>query len=390
MDQVKAPATGELRRNILVLGWVSFFSDISSEMIYPLLPLFLVNVLGAPVTVIGLIEGVAESTASLLKVFSGWLSDRMGRRKALATIGYAMSNLTKPFFAVTTAWPQVLAIRFTDRVGKGIRTSPRDAILADSVPAAEQGSAFGLQRAMDTAGAVAGPLAAFAVLSIWAGDYRRVFLLALVPGGLAIALVAWLVRERPFVPKPDAVPPGLSLAPFDRRFKLFLLAVTVFMLGNSSDAFLLLRAQNLGVPANLVPILWGMFNLIYAATAWPAGKLSDRIGRKTLVVAGYLVFAGVYAGFALASAAWHAWLLFAAYGLYYGATDGVQRAFAADLAPAHLRGTAFGVFHMLTGLALFPASIIAGWLWQNLGVPAPFIYGAGMALVAVLVFVREM
>ncbi len=392
MDQVAAEEQREtraLRRNVMVLGWVSFFSDVSSEMIYPLLPLFLANVLGAPVSAIGLIEGIAESTASLLKVVSGWLSDRLGRRKALATLGYVLSNLTKPLFAVTTAWPQVLAIRFTDRVGKGVRTSPRDVILADSVPAGERGGAFGLQRAMDTAGAVAGPLTAFAVLSGWPGDYRRVFLLALLPGIAAILLIALGVRDPAAAGKSAAALPRPSLAPFDRRFKLFLLAVTVFMLGNSSDAFLLLRAQNLGVPAEFVPILWGMFNIVYATTAWPAGRLSDRIGRKTLVVAGYLVFALVYAGFALASTAWHAWLLFAAYGIYYGTTDGVQRAFAADLAPPHLRGTAFGVFHTLTGLALFPASVIAGLLWQSLGVPAPFIYGAGMALVAVLVFIRQ-
>ncbi len=377
-----------LTRNVVILGWVSFFSDFSSEMIYPLLPLFLTTVLGAPASVIGLIEGIAESTASLLKVVSGWLSDRLGRRKALVVSGYGLSNLVKPLFAFTTAWPQVLAIRFTDRVGKGVRTSPRDAIIADSTPEAVRGSSFGFQRAMDTAGAVAGPLAAFAILAIRPGGYRLVFLLSLVPGLTAVLLVALLVRERRGLGLSGAELPRLSLAAFDRRFRLFLLAVLVFTLGTPSNAFLILRARDVGLPDTLIPILWGLFNIIYAASAWPAGALSDRLGRKTLVIGGYLVFALVFVGFALADAIWQIWLLFAAYGLHYGAADGVQRAYAADLSPAHLRGTAYGLYHTLTGLALFPASVVAGLLWQSLGPAAPFAYGAAMALAAAGIFWR--
>lgn len=377
-----------LSRNVVILGWVSFFSDLSSEMIYPLLPLFLTTVLGAPASVIGLIEGVAESTASLLKVVSGWLSDRLGRRKALVVSGYGLSNLVKPLFALTTAWPQVLALRFTDRVGKGVRTSPRDAIIADSTPEVVRGSAFGFQRAMDTAGAVGGPLMAFLILAMHPTDYRLVFLLAFVPGLIAVALVALLVRERGAMGPLGASLPRLSLSSFDQRFRLFLLAVLVFTLGTPSNAFLILRAQDVGIAATLIPILWGAFNLIYAVSAWPAGALSDRLGRKTLIISGYLLFAAVFVGFALAGAAWQVWLLFAAYGLYYGATDGVQRAYAADLSPAHLRGTAFGLYHTLTGLALFPASVVAGLLWQSLGPAAPFAYGAALALVAAFIFWR--
>jgi len=377
-----------LSHNVVILGWVSFFSDLSSEMIYPLLPLFLTAVLGAPASVIGLIEGVAESTASLLKVVSGWLSDRLGRRKALVVSGYGLSNLVKPLFALTTTWPQVLVIRFTDRVGKGVRTSPRDAIIADSTSQAVRGSSFGFQRAMDTAGAVGGPLMTFAILAMRPTDYRLVFLLAFVPGLIAVALVALLVRERGAMEPLGASLPRLSLASFDQRFRLFLLAVLVFTLGTPSNAFLLLRAQDVGIATTLIPVLWGAFNLIYAVSAWPAGALSDRLGRKALIIGGYLLFAAVFVGFALAGAAWQVWLLFAAYGLYYGVTDGVQRAYAADLSPAQLRGTAYGLYHTLTGLALFPASVVAGLLWQSLGPAAPFLYGAALALVAAFIFWR--
>jgi MFS family permease len=373
--------------NVVTLGLVSLFQDISSEMIYPLLPLFLANVLGADKAVIGLIEGVAESTASLLKVFSGWLSDRSGRRKAWAVGGYTLSALVKPAIALATTWPFVLVVRFLDRLGKGVRTAPRDALLAASTPAESRGRAFGLHRAMDTSGAILGPLLAFALLPVFSGDYRPVFALTLIPGLISVALLVFLVRERQ-VGRSEGERPGLrlSLAPFDRSFRLFLLAVVVFSLGNSSDAFLLLRADATGVPGVQIPLLWLVFNVVYTLASIPAGALSDRIGRRAVIIGGYAVFALVYLGFAGARVAWQIWLLFATYGLYYGLTDGVQRAYAADLVPAHLRGTAFGLYHTLTGLALFPASLIAGWLWQTVGVPAPFIYGATMSGLAVTIF----
>jgi len=373
--------------NVVALGLVSLFQDISSEMIYPLLPLFLANVLGADKAVIGLIEGIAESTASLLKVFSGWLSDRSGRRKAWAVGGYSLSALVKPAVALAQAWPFVLAVRFLDRVGKGVRTAPRDALLAASSPAESRGRSFGLHRAMDTTGAIIGPLLAFVLLPVFSGNYRPVFAVTLIPGLISVALLLFLVRERHVqVPAGERQGLRISLAPFDRQFRLFLLAVVVFTLGNSSDAFLLLRADAIGVPGVQIPLLWLVFNVVYALASTPAGVLSDRIGRRGVIVGGYAVFALVYLGFARASAAWHIWLLFAAYGLYYGLTEGVQRAYAADLAPDHLRGTAFGVYHTLTGLALFPASLVAGWLWQTIGVPAPFFYGAAMSGLAVAIF----
>lgn len=377
-----------LPRNVVALGLVSLFQDISSEMIYPLLPIFLANVLGADKAVIGLIEGIAESTASLLKVFSGWLSDRSGRRKAWTVGGYSLSALVKPAVSLAAAWPFVLAVRFLDRVGKGVRTAPRDALLAASTPAESRGRSFGLHRAMDTAGAVAGPLLAFALLPVFSGNYRPVFALTLMPGLISVSLLLFLVRERR-VEAPPEERQGLqiSLAPFDRQFRLFLLAVVVFTLGNSSDAFLLLRADAMGISSAQIPLLWLVFNVVYALASTPAGALSDRVGRRAVIIGGYAVFALVYLGFASAATAWHIWLLFAAYGLYYGLTEGVQRAYAADLVPAHLRGTAFGVYHTLTGLALFPASVVAGWLWQNVSVPAPFFYGAAMSGLAVAIFV---
>lgn len=387
MQQTEEQTWLGLPRNVTAMGLVSLFQDISSEMIYPLLPLFLANVLGADKSIIGLIEGIAESTASLLKVFSGWLSDRSGRRKAWTIGGYSLSALVKPAVSLATAWPFVLAVRFLDRVGKGVRTAPRDALLAASTPDESRGRAFGLHRAMDTAGAVAGPLLAYALLPVFSGDYRPVFALTLIPGLISVALLVFLVRERRVEAAPEERrKPQISLAPFDRQFKLFLLAVVIFTLGNSSDAFLLLRADATGVSNVQIPLLWLVFNVVYALASTPAGELSDRIGRRVVIIGGYAVFALVYLGFAAASAAWHIWGLFAAYGLYYGLTEGVQRAYAADLAPAHLRGTAFGVYHTLTGLALFPASVIAGWLWQTVGVPAPFLYGAAMSGLAVAIF----
>ncbi len=387
-EPVSSATQQRFSRNVLALGWVSLFQDISSEMIYPLLPLFLANTLGVDKAIIGLIEGVAESTASLLKVFSGWLSDRSGKRKTWAVAGYTLSALVKPVLALANHWPLVLLIRFLDRVGKGIRTAPRDALLAASASAETRGRSFGLHRTVDTTGAILGPLLAFTLLPLFDGNVRPIFALTLIPGLLSVALLIFLVREPPAAPaRVERTRVQLSPAPFDRPFRLFLLAVVVFTLGNSSDAFLLLRANATGIAEGQIPLLWLVFNIVYAATSIPAGELSDHIGRRRVIILGYLIFALVYLGFARASLAWHIWFLFAAYGLYYGFTDGVQRAYAADLVPAHLRGTAYGLYHTLTGLALLPASVMAGWLWQTFGVPAPFLYGMAMSGLAVIIFV---
>ncbi len=373
-------------RNVWALGLVSFFQDASSELIYPLLPLFLVQVLGADTRIVGLIEGAAESTASLLKLLSGWLSDRGGRRKSWTVAGYSLSALAKPLLALTTAWPQVLAIRLTDRIGKGVRTSPRDALLAGSVPPERRGWAFGLHRTMDTLGAVVGPLAAFFLLQVYAGRFRPVFAWALLPGVISVVVLIALVRE----PAPEKATPSTQtkareISPLlDRRFIAFIAVMGLFTLGNSSDAFLILRSQSIGLPAVQVPLAWMSMNIVYALVATPAGTAADRLGKRGLMVAGFLFFALIYAGFAFATQNWQVWTLFAGYGLYHGLTDGVGRAFVADLVAAPARGTAYGVYHAVTGLALFPASLIGGFLWFKFGPPALFFYGMATACLAAL------
>ncbi len=381
-----SPRLRLLGGNVLVAGLVSFFTDISSEMIVPVLPLFLAVTLRAPVAAVGLIEGIAESTASILRVFSGWLSDRAGRRKPLVVAGYTLSNLTKPLLAVAGTWPHVLAIRFVDRLGKGVRTAPRDALIADSVVAERRGLAFGFHRAMDTAGAAVGPLLAFAVLALAAENYRAVFWTAAVPGAVAILASALFLRDvgRPAAP---ARPPRLSFAGLGRPFAYFTLAATIFALGNSSDAFLILRARNLGLSPAAIPLVYFAFNMVYALLSTPAGALSDRMGRRRMLVVGYAVFAVVYFGFALLrapAARWAVPALFLVYGAYYALTEGAQRALVVDLVPAPLRATALGTFATATGLALLPASLIAGRLWDSLGASAPFFYGGTTATAALL------
>jgi MFS family permease len=373
------------RRNVWVLGLVSFFQDMSSELIYPLLPLFLVQVLGADTRIVGLIEGAAESTASLLKLVSGWLSDRWGSRKGWAVAGYGLSGLIKPVLALTVTWPQVLVIRLLDRTGKGLRTSPRDALLAASVESDERGWAFGFHRSMDTLGAVAGPLAAFLLLGWYGGKFRPVFAWALVPGIISVGLLAGLAREVSYpATSSEAADHPTDHASLSREFKLFVAVVGLFALGNSSDAFLILRAQSVGLAAAVVPLAWMATNVVYALAATPAGKAADQLGKKRVMVGGYLFFALIYAGFAAATQSWQIWPLFAGYGLYHGLTDGVGRALVADLVGESTRGTAYGLYHAVTGLSLFPASVIGGFLWFRFGPSALFLFGAGLACVAAL------
>ncbi|MBI4317153.1 MAG: MFS transporter [Chloroflexi bacterium] len=375
---------GGLTRNVFVTGLVSLLTDVSSEMIYPILPLFLANVLGAGAVTIGLIEGIAESTASLLKVFSGWLSDRFGRRKPLMVAGYGFSNLIKPLLALSTVWWHVLGIRFADRVGKGIRGAPRDALIADSTTQEVRGKAFGFHRTLDTIGAAIGPMAAFAILAAFQNDYRLVFVLSAIPGVLSVIVLVVFLRERR-APRPRAKElPKLGFGSLGRPFLVFSLIATVFTLGNSSDAFLILRAQDLGLATALVPIAYLTFNITYTLLAMPFGSLSDKIGRRAVIVGGYLVFAAVYLGFAFASAAWAVWGLFAAYGFYYALTEGVQRAYVADLVPQNVRGSAMGTFNALVGITALPASIVGGTLWQVINPSATFVYGAAFAVLAAL------
>jgi MFS family permease len=376
-----------LGRNVRALALVSFLTDVATEMTYPLLPVFLATVLGARATTVGAIEGAAESTAALLKLVSGWWSDRVERRKPLVLAGYALASLVRPFLGVAQSVSQVLAIRVTDRVGKGVRTSPRDALIADSVDPAIRGRAFGFHRAADHAGAVVGPLIAFALLR-WEGlDLRKVFLWTIVPGLLAVAALLFGVREVPrsAAPSPsspkDAAAPDLR-TPLGGRFWAFLAVLFVFTLGNSTDAFLLLRANQLGVAQWLVPILWSMLHVVKSTSSTPAGTLSDRIGRKPLLVSGWIVYAAVYFALGQARAQWHAWALFAVYGIYFGLTEGVEKALVADLIPAERRGAAFGWYNLALGLGALPASLIFGAIWDRWGSTAAFTFGAAMALLA--------
>jgi len=371
-----------LPRNVVALAAVSFLTDVATEMAYPLLPVFLSSVLKVSATSVGAIEGAAESTAAILKLVSGWWSDRVTRRKPMVLWGYGLASLIRPLIGLAQSFGQVLAIRLTDRVGKGIRGAARDALIADSVDPKFRGRAFGFHSAGDNAGAMLGPLIAFALLR-WEGfDLRRVFLWTAVPGALAMLVLVLWVREVPrsgaaAKPKADRLEGGMG-----RRFWGFLGVLVLFTLGNSTDAFLLLRANQLGVAAAFIPIVWAVLNVVKAVTNTPGGILSDRLGRKPLIVAGWLVYALVYFAFARAHAAWQAWALFAAYGLYFGLTEGVQSALVADLVPAARRGAAFGWYNLAIGIAALPASLLFGAVWDRWGSPVAFQMGALIALVA--------
>ena len=330
---------------------------------------------------VGLVEGVAESASSLLKLFSGWISDRLGMRKRIVFGGYALSTLSRPLMAAATTPWHVLAIRFADRAGKGIRTSPRDALIAASSRPEDWGRSFGFHRGMDHTGAIIGPLIAFGLLQYLGWDYRTIFWCSFFPGLLSVSVILWGISER--TPPPTAGPPAtLSLAPFDRRFRLFLLLIGLFTLGNSSDAFLILRAQQAGVPVAHLPLLWIALHVTKMSSSLPAGIASDRIGRRTLIISGWFVYALVYLGFAYATSVWQIWALFLAYGFFFGLTEGVEKALIADLVPESLRGTAYGLCNAAIGLAVLPASLIMGFLWETVGIPAAFGFGALMAVLA--------
>lgn len=377
-DDASAPPAKSIDRNVYALSAVSFFTDASSEMIYPLMPIFLTTTLGASAGLLGVIEGAAESTAALLKLASGWWSDRVRRRKPLIVLGYSIALAARPLIAIAQTATQVLSIRLIDRVGKGIRGAPRDALIADSVDISVRGKAFGIQRTADHAGAVVGPLIAFAVLAWWHTPIRTVFWLAAIPGAIAVAIAVFLVKEKahPVAETKASIDTKVTLP---RRFWAALGAVTLFTLGNSTDAFLLLRATQLGVPVALAPILWAMLHLVKSTTSTPGGILSDRIGRKPAVIAGWAIYALVYLLFARATEAWHAWALFAVYGIYFGLAEGPERAMVADIVPGGKRGTAYGWYNLAIGIAALPASIIFGLIWDRAGSSAAFMFGAAVA-----------
>ncbi len=387
-------------RTVFTLGIVSLLTDVSSEMLVPIVPQFLMFAIGASTPVIGLIEGIAESTASLLRVYAGYLADKFGRPKLLTVVGYGLSAISKPFYIPSTSWSHVLGIRFADRFGKGIRSAPRDLLIADTTPEEERGRAFGLHRAMDTAGAMLGPLVIIVLVTFFFGRefltapgsehrpiYHLIFAAATVPAVLGWLVLVFFVKEK----KRDEIEarrPEIKVSALGKPFKAFLAVVTLFSIGNSSDAFLVLKATSPvadnGAGMSLLGFLWvyAVFNAVSVVVALRSGILSDRLGRKPMIVAGWLVFAVVYFAMARVSTPAHVWWCFLLYGCYYGLSEGMLRAYAVDIAPPHLRGTAVGAYFTSTGLALLPASLIAGLLWKHFGSQAPFYYGAATSLTA--------
>lgn len=381
-----------LPKNVLALSFVSLLNDTSSEIIYPLLPAFLALTLGASPFAIGLIEGFAESVASLLKLVSGYLSDRFGTRKLPVFLGYSLAAITRPFLAFASSWPQVLVVRVTDRVGKGIRGAPRDALLAASVSKDKRGFAFGFNRAADHAGAVLGPLVAFGLMS-WiaanaesptAREYQHVFLYASIPVVLGLAVIVFFVREETRSDENGDSTIKFSFREFDSNFKRFLFIIALFTLSNSTDAFLLLRAQQTGIAPALLPLLWMLLHVSKVVSSLIGGDLSDRLGRKRVILTGWIVYALVYAAFAFVSSAWQTWALFIIYGIYFGLTEGVEKAFVADMVPEAKRGTAYGFYNLAFGITVLPASLWFGFVWTEFGAAVSFLASATVSVIAAL------
>jgi len=390
-----------ISRNVVVLGMVSFFTDVSSEMIIPVRILFLVLVLRTPLPLAGLIEGVAESTASLLKIFSGRLADRPSRRRPLIIFGYGVSNTVKPLLSLVYTWPPALLLIFLDRVGKGVRGSPRDAMMADSTERRYMGKAFGFHRSMDTLGAAVGPLITFAILLLTSGDIRAVFAWTAIPGVLSILVLLIFLRDRkPKAQpeqstqavvegkKPEVVPrPTFKASELGTPFWMFTAISTIFAVGNSSDAFIFLKTAGLESSIAAVPLIYFLYNLVYAALATPLGALSDKWGRLPVLITGYGAFGLVYLGWAYANAGWNAWVLFIVYGVYAAATEGVAKAFVTDMVPKEARGTAMGWFNGMVGFSALPANVIGGWLWAVASSTATFMFGALMSGIALALLI---
>lgn len=376
-----------IRKNVVVLGITSFFTDISSEMLYPVIPIFLTAVLGAPVWVLGLIEGVAESAASILKGISGWLSDRIGRRRPFVVWGYSLSSFAKPLLFLAHAWPLVLLSRLLDRAGKGLRTSARDAMITDSTDAPYRGKAFGFHRSMDTLGACIGPLLAILFLTALKENIRIVFLIAFIPAALAVLTLVFFLKEPPAAHVKNNRTMKFDPKIFSAKFRIFLFATAIFAIGNSSDAFLIVRAKSLGLSVTMVVLAYVVYNISYAALSAPFGALSDRVPRKNIMITGYGIFTFVYLGFAVIKKSAMVWPLFFIYGFYIAMTDGVGKALVSDMVPKEYAGTAMGLYHFVLGVFAFFASVIAGLLWTHVGAQAPFYYGAGMSVIACFVFV---
>ncbi len=387
-DSTSDPASHPaLPRNVKVLGGVSLLNDIASEMIFPLLPSFLLTVLGGNRFYLGVIEGVADSLASILKLWSGGHSDRAGRRKGFLLFGYSLTAVIRPLIGVIVAPWQLLLIRVGDRIGKGVRAAPRDALIADSTDPSIRGRAFGFHRAMDHLGAAIGPLLAAGFLLLWTGELRTLFLLTIVPGILVVGLLLFGLRESPAT-QPPREPLNLTLRPFDRNFRLYLLALVVFTLGNSSDAFLLVRASELGVPTVALPLLWCAFHVVKSVSNLLLGRAVDRFGPRSFIYLGWFVYTVVYLGFGLATDAWEAWALFLCYALFYGLTEPAEKALVAILVGGEHKGLAYGWYNFAIGIATLPSSLIFGALYQVYGALVAFGWGAALALIAMLLLVR--
>jgi len=382
----------KLPRNVFAISLVSLLNDASSEIIYPLLPILLTSVLGASPRAIGIIEGAAESVSSLIKLLAGHLSDRFGKRKILVVSGYALAALARPFLAFATSWQQVLAIRLTDRVGKGVRSAPRDAMIADAVAIEQRGIAFGFHRAMDHGGAVIGPLLGFVLVLFFVTnqnaptriEFTWVLMLAAVPAIAAVLVSIFFMRESTLLAPRETEVKKLSLRGFDSNFKRFLLILALFTLSNSTDSFLILRARNIGVSIKGSLLLWSAHHCMKVLSSLWGGVLSDRLGRKRLIVSGWILYAAVYAGFAFVSNQYSIWVLFLIYGIYFGLAEGAEKALVADLVKPEQRGTAYGLYNLAFGITVFPASLLMGIIWDWKGPTAAFLVSAILGATAAL------
>jgi len=389
MDQPATPAGMAGKKNVVSLGLVSMFNDIASEMVYPIIPLFLTSFLGTSAAIVGVIEGIAEATASILKVFSGWLSDKTRNRKRFVASGYFLSAISKILLALASSWIFVLFARFIDRFGKGVRTSARDALIADSTNAENRGKAFGLHRGLDTLGAVIGPLLAILLLNLVGTDYSLIFLIAAIPAFVGVALVLVRVKEPKHEVSDTSFNLRFSLQSTGKPFKLFLLVNVIFALGNSSDAFLILRTQSLGITAIETVLMYVVFNMCYSLLSYPFGRLSDRFGARSILIASFFLFAMVYAGFGIIKSSEFFWILFPLYGVYMAMSEGINKAYISNLVPAESRATAIGLFYTSTGIMTFLASLLAGVLWSSIGIAVPFYCGSMCALAAAIIFLSS-
>jgi MFS family permease len=385
-----------LSKNTFIFGFVSLLNDFSSEITVRTLPLFLSNVLGVKTSIIGLIEGIADTTATLLKIFSGYISDKIGKRKKLVTIGFSLSALSKPLLYFANSWAWVLVIRFMDRVGKGIRTSPKDALIAESSTKGDRGKSFGFNRAADPIGAVLGLIVAASLLyftskgvgSLTTDLYHKLVLISIIPALGSVLLIVFFVKDIKKSEDKNVVMPKFSIKEFDKPFRYFLIILLIFTLGNSSDAFLILRAQNLGMSVLNIFIMLALFNLVTSIFSLISGRLSDKIGRSKLIISGWVIYALIYLGFAFAKNTSHVFILYILYGIYYGCTEGVAKAFIADIVPSNKRGTAYGLYNGVIGLMALPASFIAGIMWQYINISSPFILGSVLAIIAIIMMIN--